>query len=117
MKQIEFKYWNSCIEDYRNIIKPYLDSADSFEIHCWNEEKDIFSKALEYGTQVKNDWNYGKVAKGEVNEKFINFILSQPKPDDIDLFEKFTPFFNIFLYRNGEMIFSSSHYGTDIYSE
>ena len=117
MTQIEFRYWNSDIDEFRSIVKPYLDLSDSFEIHCWNEETDIFSKALIYGKQTDCDWKYGKVAKGEVTDAFRFFILTEEKPDDIDLFEKFTPFFNIFLYKDGKMIFSSSHYGTELYHE
>ena len=39
-------------------------------------------------------------------------ILDMPKPTDVEIYNKMTPFFNIFL---DDYDFQSSHYGTEIY--
>ena len=38
-------------------------------------------------------------------------LLDLPKPTDTEIYNKMTPFFNVFLDDN----FDSSHYGTEIY--
>ena len=38
-------------------------------------------------------------------------LLGLPKPTDTEIYNKMTPFFNVFLDSN----FDSSHYGTEIY--
>lgn len=39
-------------------------------------------------------------------------ILGMPKPTDIEIYNKMTPFFNVFL---DDYNFQSSQYGTEIY--
>lgn len=46
--------------------------------------------------------------------EFISMILEMPKPTDVEIYNKMTPFFNIFL---DDTKFQSSHYGTEIYLE
>ncbi len=81
-----------------------------FEIHCWNEEDKEIALALQYGKLKETSWNYGKVITGTITKKFIPFLLSYPKPEDVEVYNKMTPFFSIFL-DNG---FSSEHYGTEL---
>jgi len=94
------------------LISEALKTAKCFEIHCWSEETDWIEFALQYGTLKESDWRYGKIIEGEVTPEFVNMILSMPKPTDIEIYNKMTPFFNIFL---DEYNFQSSHYGTEIY--
>ena len=55
--------------------------------------------------------HHGTVVEGPVTEAFSQMLLGLPKPADIEIYNKMTPFFSIFL-DNG---FSSSHYGTEVY--
>ena len=88
-----------------------LNSAKTFEIHCWNEESEWIELALRYGKLKDDDWQYGKIITGEVTPAFVQMLLSQPKPTDIELENKMTPFFNVFLDNK----FQSCHYGTELY--
>ena len=88
-----------------------LNSAKTFEIHCWNEESMWIELALRYGKLKDDDWRYGKIITGEVTPAFVQMLLSQPKPTDIEIENKMTPFFNVFL----DDKFQSCHYGTELY--
>ena len=88
-----------------------LNSAKTFEIHCWNEESEWIELALRYGKLKDDDWQYGKIITGEVTPAFVQMLLSQPKPTDIEIENKMTPFFNVFL----DDTFQSCHYGTELY--
>ena len=65
------------------LLKEALKTAKSFEIHCWN---------------------------GEVTPEFADMLLTMPKPQDTEIENKMTPFFNVFL----DSGFQSSHYGTEV---
>ena len=88
-----------------------LNSAKTFEIHCWNEESEWIELALRYGKLKDDDWRYGKIITGDVTPEFVQMLLSQPKPTDIEIENKMTPFFNVFL----DDTVQSCHYGTELY--
>jgi len=90
-----------------------LKDAKTFEIHCWNEENEWIEVALKYGNLKESDWKYGKLVAGNVTKEFSDMILSMPKPQDIEIYNKMTPFFNVFL----DDSFQSCHYGTEVYVE
>lgn len=90
-----------------------LKTAQTFEIHCWNEETGCIDLALRYGKQKNSDWRYGKIIAGDVTPEFIEFLFGLPKPADTEVCNKMTPFFTIEL-DNG---FWSSHYGTELSKE
>lgn len=96
-----------------NLITEALKTAKHFEIHCWNEEEEWIEVALKYGTMKESDWAYGKIITGTVTVEFSDMLLGLPKPKDTEIYNKMTPFFNVF-FDNG---FQSSHYGTEIYVE
>lgn len=91
------------------LISEYLVEAKVFEIHCWNEEPKWIELALQYGELKDDDWKYGKIITGDVTPQFIEMLLRQPKPTDTEIYNKMTPFFNVFL----DDRFQSSHYGTE----
>ena len=95
-----------------SLIEVAIKTAKHFEIHCWNEEVDWIEFALKYGNLKESTWRYGKIIEGEVTQEFVTMILEMPKPTDIEIYNKMTPFFNIFL---DNYDFQSSHYGTEIY--
>lgn len=97
-------------EEWRAVMSEKLRSASRFEIHCWKEEQKEIGMALRFGRKKQTDWDFGTVIEGAVTEELINFLLTLPKPDDRDIYNKMTPFFSIFL-DNG---FSSEHYGTEL---
>ena len=94
------------------LITAALKSAKTFEIHCWNEEEKWIEVALKHGTIKESDWKYGKIVAGNVTKEFSDMLISMPKPTDIEIYNKITPFFSIFL---DEFNFQSCHYGTEIY--
>ena len=94
------------------LITKALKTAKCFEIHCWNEENDWIEFALNYGTLKDSTWRYGKIIEGEVTPEFVTMIRDMPKPTDVEIYNKMTPFFNIFLCDTN---FQSCHYGTEIY--
>ena len=110
-EEISFDYSEKDNTRFLALITDALKNAKNFEIHCWNEESEWIGLALKYGKLKESDWTYGKIITGEVTAEFIEMILKQPKPTDIEAANKMTPFFNIFL----DDTFQSSHWGTEIY--
>ena len=96
---------------WSELITAYLNTAKTFEIHCWNEESEWIEVALQYGELKEDDWKYGKIVTGKVTPQFIDMLLGQTKPLDTEIYNKMTPFFNVFLDDN----FQSCHYGTENY--
>ena len=92
-------------------ITAALNGAKTFEIHCWNEETEAINLALRYGNLKNDDWRHGKIIIGDVTPEFVQMLLSQPKPTDIEIDNKMTPFFNVFL----DDKFQSCHYGIELY--
>ena len=91
-------------------ITAALKNAKIFEIHCWNEENEWIELALQYGKLKDDDWQYGKIISGDVTPEFVQTLLGQPKPTDTEIYNKMTPFFNVFL----DDKFQSCHYGTEL---
>ena len=117
MSEIQEIYFDRTEKDnskWLNLITEALKTAKHFEIHCWNEERNWIENALQYGTLKENTWRYGEIIEGEVTPEFATMILEMPKPSDIEIYNKMTPFFNIFL---DDIKFQSCHYGTEIYIE
>lgn len=92
------------------LLKEALKTAKTFEIHCWNGEDEWIAVALRYGKLKESDWTYGKMITGEVTPEFAEMLLTMPKPQDTELENKMTPFFNVFL----DSGFQSCHYGTEV---
>ena len=92
-------------------ITAALKNAKIFEIHCWNEETEWIELALRYGSLKDDDWRHGKIITGDVTPEFVQMLLGQPKPADTEIYNKMTPFFNVFL----DDKFQSCHYGTENY--
>ena len=95
---------------WRELAEPYLQTARRFEIHCWKDETQEITLALQFGTIKPFDWHHGTVIEGDMTPEFLHLLLTLPKPEDALFSAKHTPFFTIML-DNG---FSSSHYGTEL---
>lgn len=92
------------------LLKEALKTAKTFEIHCWNGEDEWIDVALRYGCLQESDWTYGEIITGKVTPEFTEMLITMPKPQDTELENKMTPFFNVFL----DSGFQSSHYGTEV---
>ena len=95
---------------WKALLTEYLKTAKTFEIHCWNDEPEWIELALQYGYLKESDWQHGKIIVGSVTPEFTSMLLDLPKPTDTEIYNKMTPFFNVFLDDD----FSSSHYGTEV---
>lgn len=95
---------------WKSIIQEELSHAESFEIHCWNEETQAIELALQHGCIKPFDWSHGKVIAGAVTPEFISWLMALPMPEKTDIGMRMTPFFSIFL----DTGFSSEHYGTEL---
>ena len=102
----------SNIKPWNELILMLCEKAETFEIHCWNEEIEEINIALQYGTKKNFKWEGGTVIEGMVTDEFKNRLSALPKPQDTEIYDKKTPFFSLF-FDNG---FSSEHYGTEIHS-
>ena len=98
------KWWNE-------IVRACAIVGDPFEIHCWSDESAEVKAALQFGHKVTSTWREGTVIRGRITKEFLSFLTEAPKPQDTEIYNKMTPFFNVFLDSN----FDSSHYGTEIY--
>ena len=96
---------------WKALVSERLNTAKTFEIHCWNEESEWIQLALQYGELRQTKWVHGKVIAGSVTPEFTKMLLDLPKPTDTEIYNKMTPFFNVFLDNS----FDSSHYGTEVY--
>ncbi len=93
-EEISFDYSEKDNTRFLALITDALKNAKNFEIHCWNEETEWIELALKFGNLKEDDWKYGKIITGEVTAEFIEMILKQPNPTDIEAANKMTPFFN-----------------------
>ena len=96
---------------WNNLLRPYLQTARYFEIHCWQEEQAPICLALQYGSVQQSDWPYGTVITGPVTPEFSDWLLHLSKPDDP---AQQTIFFNLFL-TGDTWRFESCHYGAELY--
>ena len=83
---------------WKALVAEHIQTARTFEIHCWTEEQDEIALALQYGALKNFDWKHGKVIAGSITAEFAAMLLNMSKP-----------IFSIF-FDNG---FSSEHYGTE----
>lgn len=113
MKSIYFDRTETSNTKWKTLIAGPLKKATRFEIHCWTEESEEIALACRFGTVKEDPWMHGKVIVGVVTDAFRTFILEYPKPTDTEIYNKMTPFFNIFLDDD----FQSCHWGTEVHTE
>jgi len=94
---------------WKKLMTEQIKTAKTFEIHCWNDEVEELLLALQYGDIKNSDWKKGSIVEGTVTPEFVKMVIDTPKPKDIEIYNKMTPFFTI-MFDNG---FSSAHYGTE----
>lgn len=84
--------------------------GETFEIHCWSDERAEMALALRFGEKVRSSWHGGSVIRGKITRDFLRFLTEMDKPGDTEIYNKMTPFFSLFL---GDVLYSE-HYGTEV---
>ncbi|WP_038290602.1 hypothetical protein [Acetivibrio straminisolvens] len=98
----EFDFW-------RILVEYFLDEADSIRIDCWNEEESIINKILSFSSSVdKESSERMTILTLPVNEKTVEQILYNAFDE-----KRRIKWFSLFLVRDGEVFFSSEHYGKE----
>ena len=95
---------------WKALMEEHLQTAATFEIHCWSDETAEIMAALRYGQKVKTSWSGGTVIRGRITREFLSFLTEAKKPTDTEIYNKMTPFFTIVF---GDTL-HSEHYGTEI---
>ena len=63
---------------WKKLAARALKRAKTFEIHCWSEEPEAVSLALEYGERRATGWAYGVVVTGPVTPAFEKMFWASP---------------------------------------
>ncbi len=96
---------------WKELVRYFANVGDAVEIRCWKEETGEIKQAMKYG-EVVEDGNEvsvkGKVTPGLIAE------LSGEEPKERGIYNKMTKYFTVNIYHKSR-IFSSEHYGTEIY--
>lgn len=98
-------------EWWRELIRHFANVSDEMEIRCWKEETVEISRATMYGAPLED--GYEVSVKGTVTPHLLAELLAE-EPTDKDIYNKMTKYFTINVYHKSR-IFSSEHYGTEIY--
>ena len=56
---------------WRVVMERKAQGAETFEIHCWDQDEEGMELALRYGVYKDVNWPNGKVITGQVTEEFI----------------------------------------------
>ena len=96
---------------WQALLGEFAPFAHTFQLHCWEDEKETIALAGQHGAEEAASWEHGRVFAGDVTPAFLRMLLQQPLPQDCGEAPKLTPFFSIFL-DNG---FCSEHYGTEVH--
>ncbi|MCM1236725.1 MAG: hypothetical protein NC489_42155 [Ruminococcus flavefaciens] len=103
---------NSVSSDWWKKIIPYfIKVGDKLEIYCWKEETTEIQQASLYGDPMEN--KYEVSIKGTVTFQLLAELLTE-EPIDKNIYNKMTKYFTINI-KNRSHIFSSEHYGTEIF--
>ncbi|MBQ8236821.1 MAG: hypothetical protein IJZ39_01550 [Oscillospiraceae bacterium] len=102
-RKTDKRWWN-------DLVRACAVVGDAFEIHCWYDERAEITIARRFGQQIESGWHGGMVFRGRITREFLSFLTEMKKPDDIDIYNKMTPFFTI---QFGDRLYSE-HYGTEM---
>lgn len=94
-------YWSQ-------IVKCFLRKADSFEIHCWNEETTTIEEIKSHfylETDIIQEENL-TIFHGENTTAFAHYILNKAEA---------LKWFTVNLMKGQTIVFHSGHWGTEIF--
>lgn len=95
---------------WNELVRACAVIGDPFEIRCWSDETAEAQQALRFGKKAKSSWHGGPVIKGTITREFLDFLTGAQKPADMEIYNKMTPFFTVWL---GNRLYSG-HYGTEV---
>ena len=98
---------------WNQVFTLLAQKASYFRVHCWNDEIDEISHAKKFGHILTTSWKHGVIIEGQISDSFIHSITSSYSATQRNGYNMMTPFFTIEL----DNIFSSSHYGTEVFIE
>lgn len=93
------------------LIDYFIKSADFLKFHIWNEEVEVIEE-LSLKTDLERvSLHPLKMVcfQGDINQKLTNYILNESLNQLGNI-----KWFSLFLEHNGELIFESSHWGSEI---
>ena len=109
MEEVKFAYWEEdAVETWREILKPELENSSRFEIRLWNDDTELTQLLLQFGNLMEENWEYGVIVEGNVDEDFIDFLCSF-EPEEREGQIIITPFYSIVLDH-----FVSEQYGREL---
>ncbi|WP_235832653.1 hypothetical protein [Acetivibrio mesophilus] len=98
----EFDFW-------RILVEYFLEEADCIRIDCWNEEESIIDEISPLSNGIDKESNERMtIFTFLVNEKNVEHIIYNAFDEKRRL-----KWFSLFLQRDGEIFFSSEHYGKE----
>ena len=100
---VEFDFW-------RILVLNFLEDADSIRIDCWNSEEEVIKELLPLSKEVDRDsYKDMTIFTFDINENVVNEIIYNGFNKN-----KRLKWFSLFLQREGEIFFSSEHYGDEL---
>ncbi len=95
---------------WKYMMKKALLKSDEFEIRC-REEEDLAEETGCLFADEKEKGNTGeKIYRGRVSDAFAKAVLNHYLDENEALI-----WFSLFLKEKGKILFSSEHYGTELY--
>ncbi|MBR4290767.1 MAG: hypothetical protein IKT52_09025, partial [Oscillospiraceae bacterium] len=61
------RWWNE-------IVRVCAVVGDTFEIHCWHDERAETKAALQFGHKVTSTWREGTVIQGRITKEFLSYL-------------------------------------------
>ena len=98
----EYDWW-------KELTLKAAENADHFELRCWEDEAEGIAFGKKYG-QAQESTTKEKVFSGELSEAVLKELTENHIAQEGCL-----KYFTLNLLKGNQMVFSSSHYGYEIY--
>ncbi|WP_051556544.1 hypothetical protein [Alkalihalobacterium bogoriense] len=101
----DYRYW-------LKLMNRFITRADTIEIHCWEEEKEVIEELKQRYDEFHEIPNSLSLVYfgGEMTDKKKEYLVT-----DFVNKHRQLKWFSIFLYKKGSCIFSSEHWGTEFF--
>ena len=94
---------------WKELVSRAAQDADRFEVRCWEDEQEGIAFGQQYG-QKQESSTKEIVFAGELTGQALSALVGDCVGADGVL-----KYFTLNLYAGGKLLFSSSHYGSEIY--
>lgn len=98
----EYDWW-------KELVRKAAEKADSFQLRCWEDEKEGIAFGEKFGTQQESSTKE-IVFTGTVTEQMMDELTENCVGSDGCL-----KYFTIAFYTGNQLVFESAHYGYEIY--